>query len=276
MNDAPDKQERSLKNWLFLALEYPADATTGGKIVCGIIYACIIANAVMVCIPDDWTSEAFDDFTLVFNLVSAVVFTCDYAARIWIANMVHAECSPVKARLRYMVSPMGIVDLLSFLPSWIMLFVPITPAIRDAISIIRLIRLFKISRYMRGLHTIGAVIKNRRQEIIAAFMVLALLTIAASVLMYEAEHVVQPEAFDSILTGIYWAMTTITTTGYGDLVPITPLGRLIGFFVMVLSIAIVAIPAGIFSAGFVEEFRAQRDERRRSLFRSSKKDEDCE
>ena len=160
-----------------------------------------------------------------------------------------------------MVSPMGIVDLLSFVPAWIMFFVPMSPAIRDAISIIRLIRLFKISRYMRGLRTIGAVIRNRRQEIIAAFMVLALLTIAASVLMYEAEHAVQPEAFDSILTGIYWAMTTITTTGYGDLVPITALGRVIGFVVMVLSIAIVAIPAGIFSAGFVEEFRAQRNGR---------------
>lgn len=79
--------------------------------------------------------------------------------------------------------------------------------------------------------------------------------------MYEAEHTAQPEAFDSILTGIYWAMTTITTTGYGDLVPITALGRVIGFIVMVLSIAIVAIPAGIFSAGFVEEFRAQRNGR---------------
>ncbi len=276
MNDVPTKQERSLKQWLFMALEYPAEASVGGKVACGVIYACIIANALLVCVPDEWLSPAFDTPILVFNIVSALVFTCEYIARIWIADKVRPQLSSLKARLRYVASPMGIVDLLSFLPSWIMLFVPMSPAIRDAISIIRLIRLFKISRYMRGLHTIGAVIKNRRQEIIAAFMVLALLTIAASVLMYEAEHAVQPEAFDSILTGIYWAMTTITTTGYGDLVPITALGRLIGFFVMVLSIAIVAIPAGIFSAGFVEEFRAQRDARRRSLFRSSKKDEESE
>lgn len=133
-------------------------------------------------------------------------------------------------------------------------------AVRDAISIIRLIRLIKISRYMRGLHTIGVVIRNRRQEIVASIMVLGLLTIAASVLMYEAEHTAQPEAFDSILTGIYWAMTTITTTGYGDLVPITALGRVIGFIVMVLSIAIVAIPAGIFSAASSRSFaRSETD-----------------
>lgn len=262
MSGMPGKQnEHRLKQWLFLALEYPTKATTGGKVACGVIYACIVANAILVCVPSDWLSSAFDGPVLVLSIISSCVFTCEYAARIWIADKVRPRLSPPKARLRYMVSPMGIVDLLSFVPAWIMFFVPMSPAIRDAISIIRLIRLFKISRYMRGLRTIGAVIRNRRQEIIAAFMVLALLTIAASVLMYEAEHAVQPESFDSILTGIYWAMTTITTTGYGDLVPITALGRVIGFVIMVLSIAIVAIPAGIFSAGFVEEFRAQRNGR---------------
>lgn len=110
---------------------------------------------------------------------------------------------------------------------------------------------------MRGLHSIGQVFVKRRQEIIAAFMVLALLAVASSVLMYEAEHAAQPEVFDNVLTGLYWAVTTMTSTGYGDVVPITPLGRLIGFVVMVISIAVVAIPAGIFSAGFIEEFRSE-------------------
>ena len=228
---------------------------------CGVIYACIVAYAILVCVPDDQIPEAAEDIIFAFSMVSTLIFACEYVARIWIADKVYSRMTPSKARARYVVSPMGLVDLLSFLPSCIMLFAPMTPAVRDAISIIRLIRLIKISRYMRGLHTIGVVIRNRRQEIVASIMVLGLLTIAASVLMYEAEHVAQPEAFDSILTGIYWAMTTITTTGYGDLVPITALGRVIGFIVMVLSIAIVAIPAGIFSAGFVEEFRAQRNGR---------------
>lgn len=270
------REERRLKQWLFLALEYPAKASTGGKVVCGVIYVCIVANAILVCIPNDWLSSAFDGPILVLSIISSCVFACEYAARIWIADKVRPRLSPPKARLRYMVSPMGIVDLLSFVPAWIMFFVPMSPAIRDAISIIRLIRLFKISRYMRGLRTIGAVIRNRRQEIVASIMVLGLLTIAASVLMYEAEHAAQPEAFDSILTGIYWAMTTITTTGYGDLVPITALGRVIGFIVMVLSIAIVAIPAGIFSAGFVEEFRAQRNGRAPITTDAEKDDGDVE
>ena len=110
---------------------------------------------------------------------------------------------------------------------------------------------------MRGLRSIARVFAKRRQEIVAAFTVLGLLTVTASVLMFEVEHPVQPDKFDSVLTGMYWAMTTITSTGYGDLVPLTAAGRLVGFLTMLLSIGVVAIPAGIFSAGFVAEFRAQ-------------------
>lgn len=246
------------KRRLFLALEHPMRATAGGKLVCGVILAFIIANALLVCLPAEWTLELPSGFVYGFSIVSALVFACEYGLRIWTADELRPQYAPARARLRYVVSPMGIVDLLSWLPSIVMVFFPITSTLGDAISVIRLIRLIKISRYMKGLATIGVVMKKRRQEIVAAFMVLALLTVAASVLMYEAEHAAQPDAFDSIFTGVYWAMTTITTTGYGDLVPITALGRFVGFVVMVLSIAVVAIPAGIFSAGFVEEFRAQR------------------
>ncbi|WP_415997004.1 potassium channel family protein, partial [Gordonibacter pamelaeae] len=143
------------------------------------------------------------------------------------------------------------------LASLLVLAVPVSASALNAARIIRLLRLVKLSRYMRGLRSIARVFAKRRQEIVAAFTVLGLLTVTASVLMYEAEHPVQPDRFDSVLTGMYWAMTTITSTGYGDLVPVTAAGRLIGFATMLLSIGVVAIPAGIFSAGFVAEFRAQ-------------------
>ena len=87
------------------------------------------------------------------------------------------------------------------------------------------------------------------------FLVLALLIVVASVVMYEIEHPAQPDKFNNLLSGIYWAVTTITATGYGDLVPITPWGRIVGSAIMFLSVALVAIPGGIFSAGFVAEFQ---------------------
>lgn len=259
MNETiPDKNTATPKQRLFLALEHPAYATTRGKVLCGTLVAFIIANALLVCLPVEWTLALPEGVIYCFSVISALIFGVEYLLRIWTADDLRPQLAPAKARLRYVVSLMGIVDLLSWLPSILMVFLPITSTLGDAISIIRLIRLVKLSRYMRGLTMIGRVIDKRREEIIASVMVLALLTISASVLMYEAEHAAQPDAFDSIFTGIYWAMTTITTTGYGDLVPITTLGRFIGFIVMVLSIAVVAIPGGIFSAGFVEEFRAQR------------------
>ena len=229
------------------------------------LFVLIAANAVLVFaethpgIPGN-VSEGL----LAFGLASSFCFGLEYAARIWTADLVHPDTTPARARLRYMLSPMGIIDLLAFAPGLLVLFVPVSSSMLNAARIVRLVRLIKLSRYMRGLRSIARVFRKRRQEIVAAFMVLALLTVTASVLMYELEHPVQPDRFDSVFTGMYWAMTTITTTGYGDLVPITAAGRFVGFCTMLLSIGVVAIPAGIFSAGFVAEFRAQDARERRA------------
>ena len=142
------------------------------------------------------------------------------------------------------------------------------PVLLNVINVVRLVRLVKISRYMRGLRTIGRVIAKHYHEIVAAFLVIALLVVVSSVVMYEIEHPAQPDKFNNLLSGVYWAVTTITGTGYGDLVPITPAGRIVGSVIMFLSVALVAIPGGIFSAGFVAEFqnanlrKIERDVRR--------------
>lgn len=258
----PPASASSRKRQTYLALEDPLAAGRVGR-ACGIaLMALIVLNAFLLNSYSASLGPVPRTALGVFGILSTVAFAIEYLCRIWTADLLYPELSASRARLRYALSLMGIIDLLAFLPSIIMWFFPASAALSDAVRIIRLVRLMKISRYMRGLRTIGLVFRKRRHEIVAAFMVLALLTIASSVLMYEAEHAAQPEAFDSVFTGIYWAMTTITTTGYGDLVPITPLGRFIGFVTMVLAIGAIAVPSGIFSAGFVEAFRAQRlDER---------------
>ena len=189
------------------------------------------------------------------NVVSTFIFAIEYILRLWVADIKFPQLGPTRSRIRYARSMMGIVDLLSCVPMMLLWLWPFSATLSDAIRIVRLVRLVKISRYMRGLRTIGIVLEKRKQEIIAAFMVLTLICIASSVLVFEAEHQVQPDKFDSIFSGLYWALTTMTSTGYGDLAPITPFGRLVGGITMFLSIGVVAIPAGIFSAGFVAEFR---------------------
>lgn len=253
----PAKQP--LKQRVYTALEDPLAARPLGKAFGMALIILIVVNALLVGVPDDDIDEHFGTAFFYFNLISTLVFGIEYGCRIWIADRVYPHLAPARARARYAFSLMGIIDFLAFFPALFLFFLPVSGAFSDAIRIIRLVRLIKISRYMRGLRSIAQVFVKRRQEIVAAFMVLALLAIASSVLMYEAEHHAQPEVFDSVLTGLYWAITTMTTTGYGDIVPITAMGRLIGFVIMVISIGVVAIPAGIFSAGFIEEFRAERD-----------------
>ena len=246
---APNGSKQPLKQRVYVALEDPAKASPLGKFLGIGLIVLIVLNALLVGVPDNDAALDFNTLILGFSVLSVIAFAAEYACRIWIADLVYPALAPTRARVRYIFSLMGIIDFLAWFPALFVFFLPASNALNDAIRIIRLVRLIKISRYMRGLQTISRVF-------VAAFMVLTLLAVASSVLMYEAEHTAQPEVFDSVWTGLYWAITTMTTTGYGDIVPITAFGRIIGFVVMVISIGVVAIPAGIFSAGFIEEFRA--------------------
>lgn len=246
----------AVKRQTFYALENPKKAKLPARIVGYALFVLIVANAVVVFVSSQPGLDAgVAGFVDAFYTFSTVCFLVEYAARLWIADLAFGDCSRPMARLKYAFSPLGVIDFLSFAPNVVAWFIPMTPLLRTLVNIVRLVRLVKISRYMRGLRAIGRVLQKRRHEIVAAFLVLFLLIIVASVVMYEIENPAQPQKFDSLLSGIYWAVTTITATGYGDLVPITPAGRIVGSVIMFLSVALVAIPGGIFSAGFVAEFQ---------------------
>ncbi len=244
------------KREAFYALENPHAAKPFPKFIGYFLFVLILLNAIVVFLSAQPGLDPVTSYVIkIFFAFSALCFAIEYFARIWIADLAYGNCTPFQARIRYIISPLGIVDLLAFLPSMIGWFVPMDETLRTIIDLVRLVRVIKISRYMRGLRTIGRVLVMRKHEIAAAFMVIFLLILISSVLMYQAEHYAQPDKFTNLLTGMYWAVTTITGTGYGDLVPITPIGRLIGSIIMLLSVAVVAIPGGIFSAGFVAEYQ---------------------
>lgn len=258
-----------LKRQTFYALENASRGRLMAKVAGYALFALILANAAIVFVSAQPGLDPVATWVIArFYTFSTVCFAVEYLARIWIADLAFGDVSPARARLRYMTSPLGIIDLLSFLPNMVAWFVPVTPSVHDAINVLRLVRLIKISRYMRGLRTIGRVLSKRKHEIVASFLVIALLVVVSSILMYEIESPVQPDAFNSLLTGLYWAVETVTGTGYGDIVPVTVPGRMVGSLIMFLSVALVAIPGGIFSAGFVAEFqnaslrRIERDERK--------------
>lgn len=247
------------KKRVFLVLNDPSHASLVGRVFSVGLMVLIIVNAILILVSfNNGLSAAGRDAIFIFDAACTFIFLVEYIARIWTADLYYPSLSPVRSRLRYVFSLMGIIDFLAIGPS-IILILGIAPnQTVNALRVLRVIRLVKLSRYIKGLSMISHVFMSRKQEIIPAFAVLLVLTITASVLMYQFENPVQPEKFDSIFAGVYWAVTTITSTGYGDLFPITFEGRVVGVLTMLCSIGIVAIPTGIISAGFVEEARIER------------------
>jgi voltage-gated potassium channel len=186
--------------------------------------------------------------------VTVAVMVVEYALRLWVAperEAIGAE-QPWRARLHYAVSFVGVVDLLAAIPGLIALAVPIPG---DALRLLRLLRVLKLARYTPALALFAAVIRNEGRPLLATFLVVAVLIVLESAVMYALERDAQPQVFASIPHAMWWAIVTIATVGYGDMFPITPAGKMFGGAVMVIGIALFAVPAGILATGFASEIR---------------------
>jgi voltage-gated potassium channel len=188
------------------------------------------------------------------EILAVALFTLDYFLRWWVAPESEATgaAAPWRARLRYAVGPYGIIDLLAILPFYVDHFVPIQP---DWLRVLRLLRLLKLARYAPGLPLFVSVIRAEIRPLLAAFLVMAVLLVVESGIMFIIERRAQPQVFASIPHTMWWAIVTMATVGYGDVVPVTPLGKLFGGVVMVIGIAMFAVPAGILASGFAAEIR---------------------
>jgi voltage-gated potassium channel len=154
--------------------------------------------------------------------------------------------------LRYCVSPLGIIDLVAILPFYIDLFLVADP---DWLRVVRLLRLLKLARHTPGLSLFVAVIRAEIRPLLAAFLVMAVLLVVESGVMFIIERHAQPKTFASIPHTMWWAIVTMATVGYGDISPITPMGKIFGGIVMIVGIAMFAVPAGILATGFATEIR---------------------
>ncbi len=194
------------------------------------------------------------------EFISIIIFTIEYALRIWTANLLYPELNPIRARIRYIISPMAIIDLISILP----FLVPVLHTYNligvRVFRLVRLLRIFKLNRYSDALASIGEVFRNKAQQMVASVFFVFIILILASLLIYYAEHDAQPDQFENAFSGLWWAVATLTTVGYGDLYPITPLGRFLGAVIAILGIGMVAVPTSILSAGFMEMLEKQTAE----------------
>lgn len=190
----------------------------------------------------------------VVEAVTVVFFAIDYFLRVWTADILYSELSKGKAHRRYIFSFMGIVDLLSFLPYFLPVFFPAGTVAFRMVRIVRIFRLFRINAYYDSLSVITEVIVSKSQQLISSVFIILVLMLASSLCMYSLEHEAQPEVFTNAFSGIWWATSTLLTVGYGDIYPITTMGKLFGIFISFLGVGMVAIPTGIISAGFVNQY----------------------
>jgi voltage-gated potassium channel len=198
----------------------------------------------------------------VFEIASVIVFTIEYVLRLWSCTVDAKYEPPVRGRLRFARQGMAIIDLLAILPFYLALIVPAARVldlrVLRSVRLMRIFRLFKLGRYSSAMKTMGKVLRNKKEELgITLFIVLLLLVIASS-LMYFVENSAQPEVFSSIPATMWWSVETLTTVGYGDVIPETALGKVLGMVIAILGIGMFALPAGILGSGFFEEVQSKR------------------
>lgn len=201
--------------------------------------------------------ESFD----IFHRVSLAVFIAEYLLRIisYRASAAYKQRG-MAAMMRYVASPMMLIDLAVILP-FLLPFVATDTRIIRILRLLRLFTIFKMARMSESMRTFGDVIRNKTADLALAFFILFIVLIMASGLMYYAERDAQPEKFSSMPASMWWGVVTLTTIGYGDVVPVTLLGRIIGAGVAILGIAVYAIPTGIMASAFNEYRRRRRSGR---------------
>lgn len=195
----------------------------------------------------------FQWFFDAFELLCVFVFSTEYILRLWTADLKFTEYPKWKARWKFMVSPMGVIDLLAVLPFYLPFFFKFDLRFIRILRIIRLLRIFKLNRYTRALGLFTHVFYEKRNELGITLFVMFLMLLMSSTIMYYLESDVQPEEFPDIISTFWWSVATLTTVGYGDVYPVTGWGKLISGIIAVLGIGLVALPTGILSAGFIEK-----------------------
>lgn len=244
----------------FLDLAEPQDLASKcfDIFLLGLIFLNLVAVALETV---DTIFEQYYFWFRVFDIFSVAVFTVEYILRVWSCTVKEPYRHPLWGRLRFMVTPLALIDLLAIIPFYLPLLSP-QMRVGRALRLFRLFRVLKLNRYTDSLSLLVRVLRLKQEELILSLFVLSILLAIASSLIYFAEHQAQPEAFSSIPEAMWWGTITLTTVGYGDVYPITLIGRILGAVLAILGIGLFALPAGILASGFSEELQARKAKRK--------------
>ena len=218
------------------------------------ILSIVINLVVSVMYTFDDLHAKFGPWLVTIEAVTVAFFAADFAMRLWTAKFLRPSLTEPRAVLRYIFSFSGLVDLLSFLPYYLPVFFPSGAVAFRMFRVARVFRLFRVNAYYDSLGVITQVISSKRQQLFSSVFILLVLMLASSLCMYSLEHDAQPEVFSNAFSGIWWSVSTLLTIGYGDIYPVTTMGKIFSIFITFLGVGMVAIPTGIISAGFVDQY----------------------
>lgn len=222
------------------------------------ILSLIMVNILAVVVSSVEAVESYGRvFFFHFEKASLAVFLTEYLLRVWSCVVEKKYRHPIFGRLRFMVTPMALIDLLAIAPALFLRGFGESTTLR-ALRLPRLFLLAKTGRYYRSVRLLGRVMVNKKEELLVTTAMMLILLLVSATLMYAIEQEAQPRAFSSIPATMWWAMTTLTTVGYGDVAPITGMGKVLGSVVAIMGIGLFALPTGILGAGFLEAFNEER------------------
>lgn len=209
-----------------------------------------VAAVVLETVPE--IHAAYGPEFLTFEIFSGVIFTVEYVLRLWVVpeHWAYRSYGPVAGRIRYMFTFGALIDLVAILPYLLAMF---TGADLRVLRVLRLVRFLKLARYSPALATLQRSLYEERRALVAALVIMVGLLVLSATAAYYAERDVQPEAFGSIPAAMWWALATLTTVGYGDVTPVTMIGKIIGGMVMIFGLGVFALPVGIVAMGFTTE-----------------------
>ena len=257
-----------VRQWLYLALE-EQKGNAWARLINRFLMLLVAVNVVVVAVESEHgIYVAYEPFFWWFEVFSVAIFTLEYVVRAWIcvessqADFQH----PLEGRGRYLLSPKALVDLIAILPFYLSFFLGVEDL--RVLRSLRLLRLLKLTRYSHSLGLLLAVLRQEADNLVSALFILCMLILLSATGIYLAEGHVQPDEFGSIPRALWWSAVTVATVGYGDIVPITVVGKVFSGIIIVTGIAVAALPAAILASGMINELKRRRENFRSELVRA--------
>ena len=258
-------RSKSLRENVFSLLDTSMDCGVYSRLVDLLLIVLIMVNVlgvIMETVPSFYVEYHRQLYWLEFS--SIVIFSVEFLARLWVATEEpdYRGMTPLKARLKFLATPMAIVDLVAIMPFYLGFIFNIDMRF---LRILRLFRIFKLTRYSEAMTTMLTVLHDEIRNFMAAIFIMLVIMIIAASGIYMMEHENQPANFGSIPQSMWWSTVTLTTVGYGDVYPITFLGKVFAAIIMVAGVGLVALPTGILASSFSDNLRRSREKMQKEL-----------